>query len=151
MANSRKVVPAATPATTTNRTSFISNGNPWLIPGLLALIAVLLILLLFRSWDGPARNVDNGFSTKRISRMERGISAEPRSFLGNSGNHIIGAVTAVDGSSFTVVGNGTSTKVDTNSSTKYWGGSSVQVNDTVGVLGTNNNGTITASEIVINP
>ena len=63
-----------------------------------------------------------------------------------------GVVTSVSGSGFTVAGHGVTTNVTTNSSTQYRNGSSqVKQNDSVLVLGTDSNGTITASQIIINP
>lgn len=69
----------------------------------------------------------------------------------NNENRLRGVVTGVNGDSFTLAGNGATNTVTTNSSTQYTNGSKVAVNDTVLVVGTTNNGTFTASRIVINP
>jgi len=69
----------------------------------------------------------------------------------NGSNRASGTVTAVNGSSFTLAGYGSTTNVQTNSSTQYEGGNSVKVNDTVTAFGTTSNGTLTATLVVINP
>jgi hypothetical protein len=63
---------------------------------------------------------------------------------------LVGVVTALDGSKLTVAGNGATTTVQTDNSTRYVGGSSAKVNDTVRVIGTQNNGVWTATTIRIN-
>ena len=62
-----------------------------------------------------------------------------------------GVVTAVSGSDFTIAGNGTTTNVTTDSSTQYQNGSTVKQNDSVLIFGTQSNGTIAASQIIVNP
>jgi hypothetical protein len=66
-------------------------------------------------------------------------------------NRTQGIVTSVNGSSFTIASRGSSTTIETNGSTQYTGGNQVKPNDSVLVFGTNNNGTFTATQIVINP
>lgn len=86
---------------------------------------------------------------------QRGLRAGGPIGLGDrisgSQNHLFGVVTSVNGSSFTLAGNGSTNDVETNSSTQYQNGSQVKVNDSVVVLGTTNNGKFTASRIFINP
>lgn len=67
------------------------------------------------------------------------------------GDRVVGTVTAVDGSSFTVAGDGSTTKVTTDDSTRYTYGNQVKVNDTVMVLGNTSGGTLKADRVVINP
>jgi len=62
---------------------------------------------------------------------------------------ISGVVTAVNGQSFTVAGNGSTNTVQTNSDTQYVNGSKVSVNDSVMVVGTTNGGTFTAAQVAI--
>lgn len=62
-----------------------------------------------------------------------------------------GVVTAKNGNLITVIGNGTTNNVTTNSSTQYIGGNSVAINDTVIVVGEYNNNTFIAQTIEINP
>lgn len=64
---------------------------------------------------------------------------------------VIGTVTAVNGSDFTVAGGGTTNSVKTDSSTQWEGGNSVKANDTVVAYGSVNNGTFTATLVQINP
>jgi len=88
---------------------------------------------------------------------ERG-QAGPRGFynrrLNSSADNISrlsGVVTAVNGTTFTVGGNGATNSVQTTSSTQFTGGDKVAVNDSVIVSGTTNNGTFTATQVAINP
>ncbi|MBU6389828.1 hypothetical protein KGQ71_04935 [Patescibacteria group bacterium] len=60
-----------------------------------------------------------------------------------------GVVTAVNGNGFTIAGGGSSNTVQTNSSTQYYESQKPVVNDTVSVYGTTNNGTFTATEVVV--
>lgn len=69
----------------------------------------------------------------------------------NGQTRIKGVVTSVNGSSFTIAGNGSTTNVTTSSSTQYQGGNQVKQNDTVTVFGTTSNNTLSATEVVINP
>ncbi|MBX4188958.1 hypothetical protein KW792_02555 [Candidatus Saccharibacteria bacterium] len=62
-----------------------------------------------------------------------------------------GVVTSVNGSNFTIAAHGWTTNVTTNSSTKYQNGNQVKQNDSVIIFGTEANGTLTATQIVINP
>ncbi len=89
---------------------------------------------------GFARNYGPGMQS---GGMPAGITANT--------NRITGVVTAVNGQSFSLAGGGATATIQTNGSTQYSGGSSVAVNDTVVVTGTNNNGTWSATRVVINP
>ena len=71
--------------------------------------------------------------------------------LNDNQSHLHGVVTAVNGSSFTVAGSGSTNEVQTNSSTQYQNGSQVKVNDSVVVVGTISDGKFTASKVLINP
>ena len=62
-----------------------------------------------------------------------------------------GVATVVSGNSFTLAGNGATTKVTTSSSTQYQGGDQVKANDTVIVWGNLSSDTLSATQIVINP
>lgn len=125
---------------------------------LLITIAVLLALILLGGAFAAGRRSSNywnaGPMTMRDVRMHVGAPDfglhRTGSFL-NTSDRIVGVVTAVNGSHFTVASNGSTKDVQTNSSTSYSGGSKVAVNDTVAVFGANSNGQFTADAIVINP
>jgi hypothetical protein len=70
---------------------------------------------------------------------------------GDNENRLAGVVTAINGSSFTIAGGGSTNTVQANDSTQYTGADKVATNDSVVVVGTINNGTFTASQVVINP
>ena len=80
--------------------------------------------------------------------QRRGVS---QGGLFSTTNHISGVVTAVNGDSLTVAGNGATNTVTTNSSTQYQGGGSVKINDTVIAFGSTSSNTFTATEVDINP
>lgn len=69
----------------------------------------------------------------------------------NSQDTARGVITSVNGTNFTVAGNGSTQQVSTSSSTQYQGGDQVKVNDSVVAYGTTNNGTLSATQVVINP
>lgn len=65
-----------------------------------------------------------------------------------NGTRVSGVVIAVDGSTITVAGNGTTTKVVVNDSTTYTGDDKpAAVNDTIMVVGTKSDDTITATRV----
>ena len=64
-------------------------------------------------------------------------------------NYQTGVVTAVNSDNIVIAGNGQSTTIKTNSSTQYVGGKKPVVNDTVSVVGTTTDNTITATQISV--
>ncbi len=62
-------------------------------------------------------------------------------------NYQTGVVTAVNSDNIVIAGNGKQTTIKTDSSTQYVGGTKPVVNDTVSVVGTTTNNTITATQI----
>jgi hypothetical protein len=82
--------------------------------------------------DGPRHSFRSGFTSNNESRLE-------------------GVVTKVDGSTITIAGGGKTNTLTVSSSTQYSGGSSAAVNDTVVATGTTNNGTFTATSVLVNP
>jgi hypothetical protein len=62
-----------------------------------------------------------------------------------------GVVTAVNGNTLTVAGNGTTRSVTISSSTQYSGGLSVAVDDTIIATGSVSSTTFNATAIVVNP
>jgi len=127
----------------------------WLVPVLVVIIVILLVAGIFgwasnhRGRFGPA----GGFGSVQA---RRGFAAGGLYGVGSGGNaanqnRLQGVVTAVNGSSFTLAGNGTTNTVQTNGSTQYQNGNAVAVNDTVIVFGSVSNSTFTASQVVINP
>jgi len=60
-----------------------------------------------------------------------------------------GVVTGVNGTTFTLAGEGNTNSITTNDSTQYTNDTKPAVNDTVTVYGTTNNGVFTAQEVVV--
>lgn len=145
-----------------------SNGNLGyknqhkLLFSLIGVLLVLLILLVGIRIGG--HNNDGFYTNTKIGRgpgmMSRGFTTYgdgERGFM-NGGTTLMngrtrtdGVVTAVNGDGFAIAGHGATSNITTNSSTQYQNGNTVKVNDSVLVFGTNNSGTITATQIVINP
>lgn len=122
----------------------------------IALIVAAVVIFMLGVLVDHAVNYHNAnrvFVSSNVSMPRTG------SFRGNyygspsvSSNQvqISGVVTAVNGSTFTVAGNGTNNTVQTNSNTQYYNATKVSLNDSVAVVGTTNNGTFTASQVIIN-
>jgi hypothetical protein len=137
------------------RVSAVNINHSWLY----GLVGILILLVVFMAGVGAANHhnrmvrpsgaMAGGFS-KRIFGGERGFRADGGQ-LSNVGNSTRGVVTAVNGASFTLAGNGATTNVTTNSSTQYQDGNTVKQNDTVIVFGTTTNNTLTATQVIINP
>lgn len=128
----------------------------WLVPVLIVVIVVLFIGMIAswaayrHNWYGPGyKNVVVRSGGHMM--MDEGHRGGFWGGTYSNQNRISGVVTSVNGSSFTVAGDGSTNTVQTNSSTQYQNGSSVKTNDSVVVFGTTNNGTFTASSVVINP
>ena len=138
--------------------STFSGNRGWLY-GLGTVIIALLIFLagigvanhrqgmVFRSGNIISGPGDLGGFRKR-GFMAGGFGSKATL---NGESRARGVVTAVNGSSFTLAGNGATTNVTTNSSTQYRDGNTVKQNDTVVVLGTESNGSLTATQVTINP
>lgn len=124
-------------------------------------LAIIVLLLVFMFGAAAERHHSSrqmvfgaaGFKTSFIGpgRMHERSFGIGGTQTANGEDRTTGVVTSVNGNNFTVAGNGATTNVTTNSSTQYRGGNQVKQNDTVIVRGTTSNGTITATEIVINP
>jgi hypothetical protein len=103
--------------------------------------------------DNKRFTIESGLRNFDGNRMHRGMqeSRGMRGTYGPDSNQIVvsGVVTAVEGQSFTIAGNGTTNRVTTNSKTKYNSDSKVSVNDTVTVVGNVNNNTFTAAQVVV--
>jgi len=130
----------------------VRDRRSWIIPTLLGLIAIFLLGLLAQGAHREGRFGDDmvgkGFQTMRAPR-NGGMMGGSRYNTGQSS--IRGVVTAVNGSTFTVAGNGATNDVETTSSTQYRNGSQVKVNDSVVAFGSTNSGKFTATQVVINP
>jgi hypothetical protein len=151
-AASQKAEPAPQPAAANGYHYY--HRRPWGVP---ILIIVILIILfgLFASWAGWRydRNGHLGFNgdmRRPYGQMTPGYSSGSNGIYNNE-IRLQGVVTAVNGTEFTVAGNGSSNTVQTDSTTQYQNGSGVAVNDSVIVYGTINNGMFTAKTVVINP
>lgn len=133
--------------------------SDWLLPVLIVIIIIFLAGLIggMVAYHHERKNaVIYSGSVGLGLRGSGGVFQRGRSFNGyeivsNNRNSVSGVVTNVSSSSFTVAGNGSTQQVTTNSSTQYQGGNQVKVNDTIIAYGTTSNGTLTATQIVINP
>jgi hypothetical protein len=139
----------------------VSNHRNWVNGA----VAALIVILIFLAGTSFANHHRQDMQSKHIfatqggpfgAGLERGTRGGMHGTLGdsttsNGETHLSGVVTAVNGDSFTVAGSGATTSVTTNSSTQYKGGNTVKQNDTVIVVGTSANGTLTATNVVINP
>lgn len=127
----------------------------WLVPGLVIIIVLMFIALISAFWwtgkGGRLAYRDYKFGPMPM-RREAGLfgSGGGYRYVSNQ-NQTRGVVTAVNGSSFTVAAYGSTTTVQTSSATQYHGGDQVKVNDTVIAYGAGNNGTLNATQVVINP
>lgn len=141
--------------------------NGWLY----GLLAVLAVAVVFAAGMTAARYHDDRVAIKRSIAAGfiegDGFGAKEHGFMmfgGHMGGQALGesitingqtrasgVVTGVNGSNFTIAGSGAVANVTTNSSTSYQNGNQVKQNDTVVVLGTSSNNTLTATRVVINP
>jgi hypothetical protein len=154
MANSKKdEVTAAEQEVSHNHYVAMGNKRNWLVGGVLVILVLLLVGALAHGRnERPGRFGKNFGGYGMMQRQGRGFMGAGGNFGGTTNqNRITGTVTAVNGSTFTVAGGGSTNDVTTNSSTQYQGGAQPKVNDTVVVFGTTNNGTFTATQVVINP
>lgn len=145
--------------TKTNRLSTRNMNHGWPY----GLLGVLIILVVFMAGMGVARHHQlertggffGGPGPGRVGMHERGFRTTGGGVgagtISNGQSRARGVVTSVNGSDFTLAGNGSTTNVTTNSSTQYQDGNQVKQNDTVIVFGTTANNTLTATNIVINP
>lgn len=137
--------------TATRRTNTVAVSRNWLY-GLVGLLVLAIVFMAgvgianHRGFNnvGPGKRFGMAMGPRRNGIFRQGIGA-------SQGNRISGVVTSVNGGDFTIAGNGSTTNVTTSSSTQYQNGNSVKQNDTVVVFGTTTNGTITATEVAINP
>src|SRR5579862_6639659 len=144
--------PTETQTAPVNHYSTFSNGRGWLY-GLIGLVVLVMVFIAGAAVANHRGVIGGGLYGKR------GVSLiGPRRGMGGLGggiysaqNRIEGVVTSVNGSSFTVAGNGSTTDVTTSSSTQYQGGDTVKQNDTVVVYGSLSNNTFTATQVAINP
>ena len=130
---------------------------PWLY-GLLGIIVLILVFIAGVS-AADHRGANRAFPGAKVMALRGEFGVQKHGFgpfgggmaSNNGQTRTRGVVTSISGSSFTIAGNGSTTNVDTNSSTQYQNGNQVKQNDSVLVFGTNSKGTITATQIVINP
>ena len=129
--------------------------NPlwWVLGTLLAVVFIILLAGAFRQafyfggMDGRYDNNHMGFNTVRSDRggMRGGMMHDD-----NDNSRITGVITAIDGSTLTVAGEGTTKKVTTNDSTEYYGAAQpVKVNDTVRIMGSTTGDSFSASKVMI--
>ncbi len=123
--------------------------NPWVI--ICAAFLLLILLAAATAVHRVATVVAMGPTQRKITMMPGGPGVGYRQFVQPNGSQLQGVVTVVNGDKLTIAGNGTTSTVTTTSSTQYVGASSAAVDDTVDVMGTSSNGTLTATQIVVNP
>jgi hypothetical protein len=139
--------------------STFHNSRVWLY----GLLGLFILIIVFAAGVGAANhhqqqqmlNKPSGFGIRFVGDRPFG---RPGGFDNSDGittsngqTRTAGVVTNVNGSSFTLAGHGATINVMTSTSTEYQGGNQVKQNDSVIVLGSNNNGTINATQVVINP
>ena len=96
---------------------------------------------------GPRITDNRGFDRGGMGREGMMMGGQGST---DSSTRVFGVVTAVDGSTLTVAGNGTTKKVVINDSTQYYGAAQpVKVNDSVTITGATSGDTFTAGRIVI--
>lgn len=161
-ASARQEGASAKERVATATTKIDRNGKYWIIAAIAATTLVVLLVVVamlgaalhgIGRYGGRANMVDAGYGYggRGGGQMMRGEQFYDDSSARTDVARIAGVITAVDGATLTVAGNGTSTKVTTSDATIYSGDdSTAKVNDTVMVLGNKtDDGTVAASRIVI--
>jgi hypothetical protein len=138
-----------------SRVSTVNVNHSWLY-GVAGLLVLLVVFMAGAGIANHHRMMERGIVTsggfgKELGGRRHGLMAIGGNNLADGQNRTTGVVTAVNGSSFTLAGHGSTTNVTTNSSTQYQGGNTVKQNDTVAVFGTTSNNTLTATQVIINP
>lgn len=162
MADTQKVVKAEVVYTPTPAPKN-SNRTWWIIGGTLAGLAVIAMIcgmvwgMTHRTafvdgrFDGPMMqsNFEDSRSGRGGMRGGGGMMGD-RDTISSDSTRVSGVVTAINGSTLTVAGNGTTKQVTTNDSTTYYGAAQpVKVNDSIMITGTTSGDTFTAGRIVI--
>jgi hypothetical protein len=153
----KEVVPSETNGAaavkTTNKPLIISLVVAGVV-GIIMLIALVSAITL--GIAGRHVRTQAGVGPLGGARFEQQMPAQRRGAFGggrmqaDSDTFVSGVVTAVNGDTITVSGDGKQVTVTKNSSTTIRGtASSVAVNDTVSITGTTTNGTFTATTITI--
>ncbi len=126
-----------------------------------AILAVIMLLIGFGGGFLIGRHSVKKTITQAASRFGNQGTQDPMGLggrfgaqrrgeaLGNMGNRLNGVVTAVNGSSFTLAGQGTTKTIQTSGTTVYSGGSTVKVNDSVNVVYSGSGDTLTATRVTI--
>ncbi len=135
--------------------------KPWIIAGIVGFVVLLLLFAaLVAALHGaerferrtPGMMGTSSYYGGRNGGMMRGpgLSEGGSSTVGGA-TRLRGVVTAIDGSTLTVAGEGVTTKVTTSDGTLYSGSAKpAKVNDTISVLGNKTaDGSIAASQIVL--
>jgi hypothetical protein len=130
----------------------INRSQGWLY----GLLAALILVMVFLAGAAMAHHqhdnltfAQGGFSTRHVGN--RHVMRQNFDTWHDGQDRVTGVVTNVNGSNFTIAAYGSTTNVTTNGSTRYHGGDQIKQNDTVAVFGTTSNGTLTATEVIINP
>jgi hypothetical protein len=161
MADTQKVVKAEVVNTPTPAPAPQNNNRTWwIIGGALAVVAMICGMawgMAHRTafvdgrFDGPM--MQSNFSDSRFDRdgmRGGGGMMGDRDAISSDSTRVSGVVTAINGSTLTVAGNGTTKQVTTNDSTTYYGAAQpVKVNDSIMITGTTSGDTFTAGRIVI--
>jgi len=127
--------------------------NPWVILATV-LVAAFILFSVGSAHLTKTFAVRTGFGSGKPGMMTRGFSRRDGGGLYNSnssGTRIEGVVTAANGNTLTVAGDGTTHSVVTSSSTTYTNGSSAAVDDTVVAIGSTSGGSFTATNVIVNP
>jgi hypothetical protein len=150
------------PKVETNQSPVIENHREWHHHNRLPIIigAVLLAFVVF-GLGAVAGRIGNRIANFRqgapaIARDGGGRGARMRTefggkFRSDNSQVLRGVVTSASDTELKIAGNGATNTITLNDKTEYQNGSKAAVNDTVIVEGTTNNGTFTATRIVVNP
>ena len=131
----------------------------WWVLGTLVTVCVLMMIAgaMRHFWQQRALTNSNfgpgmGRMIDRFDRDGRG-GAFGGGMMGGTTNNstmVSGVVTAIDGATLTVAGNGTTKAVTTNDTTEYFGAAQpVKVNDSVRITGTTSGDAFTATRVMI--
>lgn len=121
------------------------------------LVAALVLIVAFGAGVFVGHRTHANTIVRSNSYSFRSGSSDYRGGFGfgpnsqQAGSRLTGVVTAVNGSTLTVIGDGTTNMVTTTSTTEYANNVMPNVNDTVTVLGSqgSTSGTFTATEIIV--
>ena len=159
------VIEQPTPAQQPKRTLPKLSAAWWVLIALFGFFALLGLFAIgsaamHLASDRSTRTITS-YGTRGMMVQSDGASLRGGGMMGGRGGfddsntdtsttRVSGVVTSVDGTTITVAGNGTTTKVVVNDSTTYIGDDKpAAVNDTIMVVGTKSGDTFTATRVIL--